>query len=139
MVLGKYLYAIGGQSNRTGTALATVERCPIDINTDRHAGNFARYEAGLRVARAAPACVVTGSRLYVIGGTQGSTYSGLASIESAPIDADGTLGDFALESGIALGTARGFEAAAVVGNFLQLFGGINQGIPLGSIEQAGLQ
>jgi|GEM_PF-2294583 len=139
VVLGNYIYAIGGQSDRNGAALASVERCTIDPATDAVTGNFSSYGTGLQVARAAPALVVTGSRLYVIGGTQTSSYNGLNSVEVATIAADGSLGSFSTVSGLSLGTARGFEAAAVVGNFLQLFGGLNSSGPLGSVEQAGLQ
>ncbi|MEB3188419.1 MAG: hypothetical protein VKP72_13375 [bacterium] len=138
VVLGNYIYAIGGQSDRNGAALASVERCAIDPSIDEASGDFQSYGTGLRVARAAPALVVSGSNLYVIGGTQTSSYNGINSVEVAPIAADGSLGTFSVVSGLTLGTARGFEAAAVVGNFLQLFGGLDSSGPLGSVEQAGL-
>lgn len=139
VVLGSYIYAIGGQSDRNGTALASIERCAIDTTNDEATGNFSTYANSLNVARAAPALVVSGNKLYVIGGTQTSSYTGVDSVEVATIAADGALGTFSVVSGVTLGTARGFQAAAIVGNFLQLFGGLNNASPLGSTEQAGLQ
>ncbi|MEB3299515.1 MAG: hypothetical protein VKO21_08530 [Candidatus Sericytochromatia bacterium] len=139
VVLGNYIYAIGGQSDRNGTALASIERCSIDPTKDEASGKFSTYANSLNVARAAPALVVSGNKLYVIGGTQTSSYSGVASVEVATIAADGSLGTFSVVNGVTLQTARGFEAAAIVGNFLQLFGGLNSSGPLGSTEQAGLQ
>ncbi|MEB3237348.1 MAG: hypothetical protein VKO64_06965 [Candidatus Sericytochromatia bacterium] len=139
VVLGSYIYAIGGQSDRNGSALASIERCAIDTTNDEATGNFSTYANSLNVARAAPALVVSGNKLYVIGGTQTSSYTGVNSVEVATIAADGTLGSFSVVPGVTLGTARGFQAAAIVGNFLQLFGGLNNASPLGSTEQAGLQ
>ncbi|MEB3204783.1 MAG: hypothetical protein VKP57_08785 [Candidatus Sericytochromatia bacterium] len=139
VVLGSYIYAIGGQSDRNGAALASIERCAIDTVNDEASGNFTTYANSLNVARAAPALVVSGNKLYVIGGTQTSSYTGVASVEVATIGTDGSLGTFSIVPGVTLGTARGFEAAALVGNYLQLFGGLNNAAPLGSTEQAGLQ
>ncbi|MEB3187902.1 MAG: kelch repeat-containing protein [bacterium] len=136
VVLGQHVIVIGGQSDRQGTPLATVERCAIDPVTDKLVGNFTQVAGGLQVARVAPALVVTGSRLYVIGGTGGHGWTALTSIESAPISADGTLGAFSIVPDNALGTARGFAAAAAAGNDLHLFGGLQSGQPLGTTERA---
>lgn len=136
LTLGNYIYYIGGQTDQAGTAANNVYRVGVSA-TGTVSGNFTAYST-LNVARVAPSAMVVGSRLYLIGGTSGSTYTGIASVESAPILPDGSLGAFELEPGIVLDQKRGFHASSLIGNQLFVMGG-RDGTALASTEGGLLQ
>jgi hypothetical protein len=81
----------------------------------------ARLTPNLVYQRQGTAAVVIGSYVYVIAGTGFS--SSLTSVERAPINADGSLGSFALLGGAQLGTGRYNHAAVVIGGYLYVVGG----------------
>jgi hypothetical protein len=134
-VAGDFVYVVGGNTD-TGTALDSVERAPI--HADGTMGTFTLL-AGVHLvhARYNHSVVVVGSSLVVIGGSTGGSPLFLDSVESAPINPDGSLGTFS-EVGH-LVTARESHAAAVVDGYLYVLGGdhVVGGVPaLASIERA---
>jgi N-acetylneuraminic acid mutarotase len=137
VVLGDKLYVIGGRATPTPYR-ATIE--VATINGDGTLGAFATASMSLQVPRAFHTSAVVGRYLYVFGGENAGTN--LASVERAPISADGTLGAFATVSGVTLNTARNKLAAVALGSSVVLVGGTmgqsDQGI-LTSIERAALE
>ena len=129
VLLGNNLYLIGG---RIGSAVTTsVQRATV--HADGTTNTFATVSGSTLVdARDGFVTLVTPSWVYVVGG-----YNGLpmASVERAPIAADGTLGTFAIDPSVTLATARGFAASAVIGPYLYVFGGNISG-PAASVERA---
>ncbi len=87
----------------------------------------------LTTARSRAGWVVLGNRLCAIGGA--GAAGSLASVECAPVAADGALGAFA-DAGVTLGTARAAAALAVIGSWLYVIGGENGSGPLRSLERA---
>ena len=130
--IGNWVYVIGGVVNTTSSA--TVERAPI--NADGTLGTFADAGVSLDIdngngtstdgSRYSFATAVAGGWLYVLGGVQGKICNPagtpIATVERAPINADGSLGAF-VDAGVALPTAGGNLAAAVAGNTLYVLGG----------------
>lgn len=87
-----YVYAAGGGKDANGgTLLRSVERAPI--LADGGLGPWQREEHALRLPRRCAKLVVMGQYLYALGGYSGAL---LASVERAPIQADGSLGEWAL-------------------------------------------
>jgi hypothetical protein len=87
-VADNYLYAVGGDGG-----LTTVERAVI--NADGTLGRFTNVsDVALTAGRAAAAGVVIRNRLYVLSG-DGGTRPPLTSIDSATINPDGSLSNFA--------------------------------------------
>jgi hypothetical protein len=130
VVSGDSLYLLGGRGD-LDMPLATIERVAVGpdgtLSTPVAAGSLLAPRAGAAMA-------VVGQTVYVIGG-QDATAAFLTTIESAPINPDGTLGTFAAAGNLA--TPRGSAAAAVTGPLLSVIGGFNPTI-LASIEQAPL-
>ena len=125
-VIGNRVYVIGGSN---GTApLSSVEVARIDA--DGSLSGFSSAGVTLLTAREQHASVVIGNYLYVLGGRAGSA---LASIERAPIQADGSLGAF--EQAGSLTTPREGLTVFVAGNRLHVVGGKNT-TPLSSVESA---
>ncbi len=87
-----YVYAAGGGKDANGgTLLRSVERAPI--LGDGGLGPWQREEHELRLPRRCAKLVAMGGYLYALGGYSGAL---LASVERAPIHADGSLGEWAL-------------------------------------------
>jgi N-acetylneuraminic acid mutarotase len=130
-VAGNYVYVVGGNGN--SGLLNDVERAPI--NADGSLGAFATVpDVGLVTARDRHTTAVVGNYLYVLGGRGGG--GNLNSVERAPIKTDGSLGPFALVSGVTLVTDRSEHTSAVVGNFLYVFGGRGGTGYVNSVERA---
>jgi hypothetical protein len=68
--------------------------------------------------------VTIGKYVYVIGGYNG-TFS--TRVQRATLNADGTLGNFAIVPGVSLVHGRDFFATAIVGNFIYVIGGLVEG------------
>jgi len=115
ITIGGYVYLIGASP-----ALAAVERATI--NADGTLGGFADTTTPLAVPRLAPALVVIGDWLYVIGGAD-TSRTGLTATERAAIAPDGSLGAFATVDESTLGTGRFEFTLTVVGDFLYAIGG----------------
>lgn len=132
VVIGTYLYVIGGTSNATGN-LASVERSTIAANGSL--GTFSTVSP-LTIARTDSVSVVIGNFLYVISGGSGASGD-VASIERAAINSDNTLGTFAAVSST-LTIGRRHPALAVIGAKLYVIGGLNgsSSTHLTSVERA---
>lgn len=123
-VIGSYLYVIGGGQGY-GPVLASVERARV--NPDGTLGSFAAVATGsLVTARTAMAWALVPPYLYVLGGL-GAGGQVLASVERAPIGADGALGGFSTVASLSLPAACSYPAAQVVGDDLYLVGGMAAG------------
>lgn len=129
-IVGNYLYVLGGLNNKylNGALRAT-------INTEGVLGAFTTIPATLALARQGHASLTIGRYLYVIGGSSGSTY--LNSVERAMINADGSLGAFAIVPGVTLVTGRALHTSAVIGNYVYVMGGIGPSY-LSSVERAAI-
>lgn len=129
-VIGNYLYVIGGIA---ANPLSTVERAAI--HGDGSLGQFAPVAGvSLAMARQGHSSAVIGDYLYVAGGAGNSGI--LQDVERAIINADGSLGPFAVTSGASLVTARADCATAVLGNNFYVFGGVGSRGSLATIERA---
>ncbi len=133
-VIGNSLYVIGGDAGGAAR-LGDVERAVIQ--PDGTLGPFAVVPGvNLATARSGHRSVVSGTGLYVLGGTsRGGVF---ANVERAPISADGTLAPFAPLSGVTLSTPRTGACIATVGTWLYVIGGSDGGAPLGAVEHASL-
>ncbi len=121
--IGNWVYVLGGLSQ--GAATAKIERAPI--KSDGTLGTFVDAGTALSTARFSFATAVVGGWLYAMGGVSGvrcSSPTTLASVERAPIAADGTVGAFA-DAGITLPDARSGFATFVAGHTLYALGGAN--------------
>ena len=132
IVVRDQLYVIGGFSSAS-SVFDSIEVAPV--MTDSSLGAFTVVSTRLLRARADFATALVGGYLYVIGGSDGTTA--IASIERAPIAADGTLGAF--EDAGSLVTARSGHVAAVLGNSLYVFAGADAaGQELALVERAAI-
>jgi N-acetylneuraminic acid mutarotase len=130
-VVGHNLYVIGG--GNAGTNLNTVERALI--NADGTLGTFTLVSGvTLVTARSKAISAVIAGYVYVIGGT--GAGGPLATVERAQIQSDGSLGTFAMVSGVALATARADATSAIVGDSIYVLGGTGASGKLPSIESA---
>jgi hypothetical protein len=120
--IGNWVYVLGGVSS--GTASKKIERAPI--NSDGTIGTFADAGTALTTGRFQFATAVVGGWLYAFGGLTGTKCnppaSAVASIERAPIAADGTVGAFA-DTGFVLPDARNMFTTFVAGHTLYALGG----------------
>ncbi|MBM3269144.1 MAG: hypothetical protein FJZ01_16005 [Candidatus Sericytochromatia bacterium] len=130
LVVGNYLYVIGGSSS--GSRLASVERARIEA--DGGLSGFDTVPAvTLGTARNAMGIASVGSYLYVLGGSDGSP---LGSIERAPIEPDGDLGAFQTLADRSLVAARSTFGTVVIGSKLYVVGGGGNSGRLGTVESA---
>jgi N-acetylneuraminic acid mutarotase len=131
VVIGEKLIVIGG-TNASGNALSTVEHATI--NPGGSLGPSATL-AGVTLAtpRSGHTVTVIGSRVYVVGGHDNAGQS-LATIESATIEADGSLSTFQVVG--SLQSARDGHSTVVNGNNLYVIGGAANGQPLTTFERA---
>lgn len=108
------VYLLGGRSN--GTAVSTVYTAPI--NSD---GSLGAWTTGTSLL--APLefhqAIVTNNRVYVLGGDNG-IYS-VASVYTAPINSDGTLGAWVASAN--LPSTLTYSRAIVTNNRVYLIGG----------------
>jgi hypothetical protein len=128
-VIGNTLYVLGGDADN-GVRLGDIERAAIQPD-----GTLSPFSVvsglTLREARSGHRSVVVGSGLYVLGGAGTSGVS--ATVERAPIAADGSLAPFTTVPSVTLSTPRTGMAIATVGIFLYVFGG-----SLRTVERASL-
>ncbi|MFH1808166.1 MAG: hypothetical protein ABIJ09_05455 [Pseudomonadota bacterium] len=112
---GRHLYLVGGSVDNQ--APTSVQRAYI--HADGSLGPFTP-QTSLIERRKGAASLAIGDFLYAIGGgdTDAETF---ASVEAAPLGADGTLGSFVPTR--SLGTARRDAAAVVLGSWLYVLGG----------------
>jgi fluoride ion exporter CrcB/FEX len=134
VVLGNYLYVIGGFGGATAPGrLTSVERATIDSS-----GGIGLFSivpgVSLNTGRNLFTCVVTGAFLYVLGG--GSDAVELQTVERASIAPDGSLGPFTTVSDLALRVSRISHANAIVGNALYVVGGRSNFLSTAVIERS---
>jgi N-acetylneuraminic acid mutarotase len=131
VTIGTHMYVVGGIGSSTSPI--TVEHA--GIAADGSLGPFAVISGvNLSVPRAGHSSVVLGNFLYNLGGFDSSA---LATVERAMINPDGSLGPFAMVPGVMLRNGRAYHASVAIGNYLYVFGGMNQtGTPLDSVERA---
>jgi Kelch motif len=125
VVLGRYLYLIGG-----GVGTTSIERATV--NADGSLGPFtAMPELTLVHPRDFHTAAVIGRYLYLLGG-------GDSAVERAEIGIDGSLGSFERAPNVQLVTQRGSAPSAfVAGNYLYVAGGNSSPDTAGeSIERA---
>jgi hypothetical protein len=131
---GRHIYVIGGMDNND-QYVAQVEYAPI--NADGSLGTW-QSTAALSEPRFYLASVIVANYLYAIGGANGQRGQSnipSATVERAPIQADGSLGAWRRVSYLA--TPRRGLQAAVYRNHLYAIGGYNGGF-LKSVERADL-
>lgn len=118
-VVGDRLYEIGGFD---GASLATIQEAQIGGG---ELGAFSASPRTLNTARHRAAIAVIGNSVFVIGGsnrmTPTSGTTGLASIERADLQPDGSLGAFSMSG--QLTSARSSHSAIALGGFLYVLGG----------------
>ncbi|MGE3544878.1 MAG: hypothetical protein AB7L28_13145 [Kofleriaceae bacterium] len=133
VVIGSWLYVLGGQAATTGVELASIERAAIHV--DGSLGPFALVTGRELVSpRAFGAALIAGRYLYAIaGGGNGSVKN---TVERAEITGDGELGAFSLVEGVSLGTERRSFGSAVIGDSIYVLGGRSLGADLDSVERA---
>lgn len=131
VVDGSNLYVVGGLSDNSDAA--AVERARI--GADGELGPFERLSARLQERRDSPIALGLDGWLYVIAGArEHAMHLKLASIEAAPISAEG-LGSFV--SGGSLQVGRDYHTVTRVGNWLYVIAGEKTGGgALGSLERA---
>ena len=133
-VVGKNLYVVGGINFDTfSSPLNSIEKATI--NPDGTLGSFVTQSVVLNNARYGHTSAVIGNHLYIVGGTAGGAV--LSDVERATINQDGSLGPFAIVSGVNLVTARNGQSSAVLGGYLYVLGGTNT-IELTSVERAAI-
>jgi N-acetylneuraminic acid mutarotase len=125
-VVGNYLYVLGGDES------GSVERAAIQA--DGSLGAFSQVIGrSLRAPRTSHTTTALQDQLYVFGGS-GSSGS---SIERATMNADGSLGPFAVIDNITLRIGRAQHASAIVGDYLYILGGSSpDSLELSSVERA---
>jgi hypothetical protein len=124
-IIGGAVYVFGG------AGLASVEQAPI--NADGTLGAFTDAGVTLTNSRFGAHAFVVGQYVYVAGGIGSAGY--VATIDKAPINADGTLGPF-VDAGIALAAPRAFYSAAHLGSRLYVISGRDASGVLSSIEES---
>ncbi len=114
-------FLVGGSSD-TGE-LASVEHGGIDNN-----GALAAFATlatqPLAAPRAEAGTVTIGDRLYYIGGADLTTLAYRTDVDSAVVQPDGSLGPFALASGVSVTATRLGAITAVIGDYVYLIGGM---------------
>jgi N-acetylneuraminic acid mutarotase len=133
VILGNYLYAIGGNKGDSGTTdwLSSVERATL--NPDGSASAFTNLSTTLPSLRGYETPLVLNGFVYSLGGYTGSLAS--AEVDRAPFDSTGALTASFANAGFSLSNGGRFgQAGAVVGTSVALIGSYNANDP--SIDQA---
>ena len=135
--IGNKVYVLGGNDGNVGGTTAASVTNVVDVATigvDGRIGPWSAAPATLKATRAiggstfngvwGHSAAVIGNWLYVFGGSLGPYCSGVATtqIERAPINPDGTIGDFAIATA-ALATAESNGAAVVDGGYVYVISG----------------
>jgi N-acetylneuraminic acid mutarotase len=118
LVTKNYIYMLGGR-NSNGEFLDTIQRASFD--SDGNLSSTWSNVGTLPATMKGMGYVATKGRFYLIGGVINGDHS--SSVYSAPINADGTLGDFRTE--ISLPAKQAHTACFVIKNKLYAVGGEN--------------
>jgi hypothetical protein len=126
------VYLVGGYGG--ADPVATVVR--LTLEPEGHLGTPVNdMNVTLAAARVDHTAVATGNGLYVIGGN--GIGGRLATVERAPINADGALGTFATIPGVTLTAPRQKHTTAAFRGWVYVIGGSNGSI-LTSVERASI-
>lgn len=135
VVVGNWLYTMGGTSG--SSYLGNVARASID--GDGLVNTTVTATQSYKSPRSFAGFALVGQSAYVLGGSSGGSFGGLASIEQATVAPDGTLGAFATSSAT-LAQALARSPSAVIGNYVYMFGGlVAASTGTTAIEQAPIQ
>jgi N-acetylneuraminic acid mutarotase len=127
VVVGNSLYVIGGADD------GKIERASVEANG--LLGPFTDAGVSLATPRRHASAIVIGHYVYIIGGAD-AHGAPLKSIERALIQDDGTLAPF-VDAGVTLKTPSSAHTAAVIGNYVYVFGGYSDTTPyLDRVERA---
>jgi hypothetical protein len=113
------VWLIGGE-DKTEAPLASVEEALID--GDGALRSFTTLTSALVTKRGWGTAVRTGSWVYAIGG-RNAALSAEPTIERAPINADGSLGAFAVVANLTLAKPRFGHQSLVIGGYVYVLGG----------------
>jgi Kelch motif len=127
VVTGSTLYLLGGAG-----PLASVEAATIAA--DGSLGPFSASSVVLKTPRAGLRAAVVGSSVCAFGGA--ATGGSLASVECAPIAADGTLGSFDFVTNVNLVNGRRDHSSVVVGDALVALAGVSANGERSDVELA---
>lgn len=117
--VGSRLYCMGGQSGPAGPNTNTIDIATLAA--DGTIQGFAASATSLTTARGGgPGSAVIGNRVYVFAGFAGGPQN---TIESAPIQSDGSLGAFSTVAGITTLGNMWAVSGFIAGNSYYLFGG----------------
>ncbi|HEX9075972.1 MAG TPA: hypothetical protein VF932_09340 [Anaerolineae bacterium] len=136
VVWGNYIYAIGGRDYDSVTgfhALKSIERAEISAN-----GTLGAWQmmSPMQVSRYAPAAVIVGNYLCVLGGSNADNGgTDLNSVEIATINPDGSLGNW--QFAIPMISPRLAFGAVQTQNNLYAVGGTTSTGILASVERTG--
>jgi len=124
-VLGGQVWAFGGISTG-GTSSKVVERAAIQ--TDGTLGAFSSATNTLSTERALYTTAIVGDDLYLVSGANNNGSPppqdpGLRNVDHASVAADGTVSNFAIQSGATLTEGIFFHFGATIGNFVYVIGG----------------
>ncbi len=112
-----YLYALGG-SDATAIERADVEYAEINNGSNGTTGTWATTTAFTN-ARAGHSSIVANGYLYVMGGTNGTTWYN--DVRYAPINANGTLGTWLTTNTFATGREK--HGSVVSNGYVYIIGG----------------
>jgi len=129
IVYRNHVYAVGGGNGPAGhNLLRSVERA--EIKSDGSLAPWAQEKQTLNLPRRCVKLFIVGDRMYASGGFGGTL---LDSLESAPIQTDGSLGPWQIEKNTH-SAPRYVHAAKSIGNVALAVGGHNEkegvGLPL---------
>ncbi len=129
--IGSKLYLFGG----TTTSGETNQILVASISDAGMLGPFSVVNGNSLVnVRSGHFATQVGNYVYVIGGIRNGESTPLASVERAVVNADGTLGAFAVDGGVSLNTPRGLFTAYNTGTYVYAIGGKTP--YLGTVERA---
>jgi hypothetical protein len=134
-VIGNYLYIFGGsKTTREGFPLDTCNRFPINDDGTLGAG-IELSNVHMKSGRVAFSVLYTGPYIYAIGGsTSPGQYTD--SIERAPVNPDGTIGDFDNVPGVRLTEGKFTQALTWIGNKVYILGGETTMSSVSTVEVA---
>jgi hypothetical protein len=136
-VIKDRIYIISGYSASANVPVAHIEYA--STNTSGGLANFSNLgSTSVTTPRSLGVVVNTGQRLHMIGGNSGGVAAGLASVESAAVEADGTIGSFSVVPGLSLASPRYAHSAAVIGNYVYVFGGYSGTADVLGVERASI-
>lgn len=126
-----YFYIVGGDTSGGGTA-ATSNTYYAPLNNDSTIGTWTAATS-LNTARHSHMTYISGGYIYAVGGAN-SAGTLLTSVEYAPINSNGTLGNWVTATG-SLPTGHKQAAAATYNGYLYSLGG-NNGSPSSTVYYA---